>query len=96
MKIIYPELSYGKALELSGLLLFNTGVFAWANLNDMAFNTSKTKSILITTQQKFHRLNDRSLDIIITGQSPDFTARRRRPNLHSNHRKSVSNNRQGN
>ena len=32
----------------------------------------------------------------ITGQSPDFSARRRRPNLHSNHRKSVSNNRQGN
>ena len=32
----------------------------------------------------------------ITGQRPDFSARRRRPNLHSNHRKSVSNNRQGN
>ena len=32
----------------------------------------------------------------ITGQSPDFSARRRRPNLHSNHRKSVSNNREGN
>lgn len=31
---------------------------------------------------------------IITGQSPDFSARRRRPNLHSNHRRSVSNNRQ--
>ena len=30
----------------------------------------------------------------ITGQSPDFSARRRRPNLHSNHRRSVSNNRQ--
>ena len=30
----------------------------------------------------------------ITGQSPDFNARRRRPNLHSNHRRSVSNNRQ--
>ena len=37
-----------------------SGVFAWANLNDMALNTSKTKSILITTQQKFHRLNDHS------------------------------------
>ena len=33
-------------------------------------------------------------DVIITGQSPDFSARRRRPNLHSNHRRSVSNNRQ--
>ena len=32
----------------------------------------------------------------ITGQSPDFSAHRRRPNLHSNQRKSVSNNRQGN
>ena len=29
-----------------------SGVFAWANLNDMALNTSKTKSILITIQQK--------------------------------------------
>ena len=37
-----------------------SGVFAWANLNDMAPNTSKTKFTLITTQQKFHRLNDRS------------------------------------
>ena len=34
-----------------------SGVFAWPNLNDMALNTSKTKSILIMTQQKFHRLN---------------------------------------
>ena len=31
-------------------------------------------------------------DTVITGQRPDFSARRRRPNLHSNHRKSVSNN----
>ena len=29
-----------------------SGVFAWANLNDMALNTSKTKSLLITTPQK--------------------------------------------
>ena len=27
-----------------------SGVFAWANLNGIALNTSKTKSILITTQ----------------------------------------------
>ena len=43
-------------------------MFAWANLNDMALNTSKTKSILITTQQKFHRLNDHSLDVMINGK----------------------------
>ena len=44
--------------ELNARLnLVASGVFAWANLNDMALNTSKTKSILITTQQKFHRLN---------------------------------------
>ena len=40
-----------------------SGVFAWDNLNDMALNTSKTKSTLITTQQKFHRLNDHSLNV---------------------------------
>lgn len=34
----------------------------------MALNTSKTKSILITTQQKFHRLNDHSLDVVINGK----------------------------
>ena len=34
----------------------------------MALNTSKTKSILITTQQKFHRLNDHSLDVMINGK----------------------------
>ena len=45
-----------------------SGVFAWAKLNDMALNTSKTKSILITTQQKFHRLNDHSLDVMINGK----------------------------
>ena len=43
-------------------------VFAWANLSDMTLNTSKTKSILITTQQKFHRLNDHSLDVMINGK----------------------------
>ena len=57
-----------------GLILFAclnlvaSGVFAWANLNAMALNTSKTKSILITTQQKFHRLNDHSLDVMINGK----------------------------
>ena len=45
-----------------------SGVFAWANLNDMALNTSKTKSLLITTQQKFHRLNDHSLKVMINGK----------------------------
>ena len=34
----------------------------------MALNTSKPKSILITTQQKFHRLNDHSLDVMINGK----------------------------
>ena len=35
--------------ELNARLnLVASGVFAWANLNDMALNTSKTKSILIT------------------------------------------------
>lgn len=34
----------------------------------MVLNTSKTKSILITTQQKFHRLNDHSLDVMINGK----------------------------
>ncbi|CAH3182281.1 unnamed protein product, partial [Porites lobata] len=48
--------------------LVASGVFAWANLNDMVLNTSKTKSILITTQQKFHRLNDHSLDVMINGK----------------------------
>ena len=43
-------------------------MLAWAYLNDMALNTSKTKSILITTQQKFHRLNDHSLDVMINGK----------------------------
>ena len=38
-------------------------------LNDMALKTSKTKSILITTQQKFHRLNDHSLTVVINGKS---------------------------
>ena len=50
------------------LNLVASGVFAWANLNDMTLNTSKTKSILITTQQKFHRLNDHSLDVMIYGK----------------------------
>ena len=45
-----------------------SGVFAWANLNDIALNTSKTKSLLITTQQKFHRLNDHSLNVMINGK----------------------------
>ena len=45
-----------------------SGVFAWANLNDMALNTSKTKSLLITTQQKFHRPNDHSLKVMINGK----------------------------
>ena len=31
---------------------------------------------------------------VASGQSPDFSGRRRRPNLHSNHRRSVSNNRE--
>lgn len=35
------------------LAVFASGVFAWDNLNDMTLNTSKTKSILITSQQKF-------------------------------------------
>ena len=44
-------------------------MFAWANLDDMALNTSKTKCISITTQQKFHRLNDHSLDdVMINGK----------------------------
>ena len=43
-------------------------MFAWAYLNDMALNTPKTKSILITTQQKFDRLNDHSLDVMINGK----------------------------
>ena len=34
----------------------------------MALNTPKAKAILITTQQKFHRLNDHSLDVIINGK----------------------------
>ena len=34
----------------------------------MALNTSKTKSLLITTQQKFHRLNDHSLKVMINGK----------------------------
>ena len=34
----------------------------------MALNTSKTKSILITTPQKFHRLNDLSLNVMINGK----------------------------
>ena len=55
--------------ELNACLnLVASGVFAWANLNDMALNTSKTKSILITTQQKFHSLNDHSLDVMINGK----------------------------
>ena len=45
-----------------------SGVFAWANLNDMALNTSKTKSLLITTQDKFHRLNDHSLNVMINAK----------------------------
>ena len=45
-----------------------SGVFAWANLKDMALNTSKTKSLLITTPQKFHRLNDHSLKVMINGK----------------------------
>ena len=43
-------------------------MFAWANLNGIALNTPKAKSILITTQQKFHRLNDHSLDVMINGK----------------------------
>ena len=41
-------------------------------------------------------INDlyKSSNKLITGQSPDFSERPRRPNLHSNHRTSVSNNRQ--
>ena len=50
------------------LNLVASGVFAWANLNDMALNTSKTKSFLITTQQKFHPLNDHSLNVMINGK----------------------------
>jgi len=52
--------------ELNARLnLVDSGVFAWANLNDITLNTSKTKSI--TTQQKFHRLNDHSLDVMFNG-----------------------------
>ena len=52
--------------ELNARLnLDSSGVFVWASLNDMALNTSNTKSILITTQQKFHRLNDHSLNAMI-------------------------------
>ena len=55
--------------ELNARLnLVACGVFAWANLNDIALNTYKTKSILITTQQKFHRLNDHSLNVMINGK----------------------------
>ena len=55
--------------ELNALLnLDASGVFSWANLNDMALNTSETKSFLITTQQKFHRLKDHSLDVMINGK----------------------------
>ena len=57
--------------ELNARLnLVVSGVFAWANLNDMVLNTSKTmtKSVSITTQQKFHRLNDHSLDAKINGK----------------------------
>ena len=55
--------------ELNARLnLVVSGVFAWANLNDTALNTSKTKSILITIQQKFHRLNDHSFDVMINGK----------------------------
>ena len=46
-----------------------SGVFAWANLNGMALNTSKTKSFLVTSQQKLHRLNDYSLNVTINGKS---------------------------
>ena len=43
-------LSWPGGHELNSRLnLVASGVFAWANLNDMALNTSKTKSILITT-----------------------------------------------
>ena len=45
-----------------------SGVFAWAYLNDMALNTSKTKAILSTTQQKFHHPNDHSVNVMINGK----------------------------
>ena len=44
-------------------------VSAWANMNKMALNTTKTKSILITTHQKIHFLQDPSLNIIVDGNS---------------------------
>ena len=43
-------------------------VFVWANLNNMAPNMSKTKSILVTTQQKFHCPNDHFLNFMINGK----------------------------
>ena len=56
--------------ELNSRLNHNaSGVFPWANLNGMTLNTSKTKSILITTQQKFHRVNDYSLNVMTNGKS---------------------------
>ena len=55
--------------ELNARLnLVASGLFAWANLNDMTLNTSKTKFILVTTRQKLHRLNDHSLDVMINGK----------------------------
>ena len=38
------------------------------NLNDMTLNTFKIKSLLITTQHKFHRLNDHYLNVMINGK----------------------------
>ena len=45
-------------------------------------------------EQILNLSNSSRSSTVIKGQSPDFSARRRRPNLHSNHRRSVSNNRQ--
>jgi len=48
-----------------------TQVYTWASFNRMALNTKKTKALMITSHQKFARLTDTSLKIIINGASID-------------------------
>ena len=54
--------------DLNDLLnSISTEVYSWATFNRMALNTKKTKSLMITSHQKFSHLPDPNLKILING-----------------------------
>ena len=53
------------------LNLLASDVSSWANLNRMALNASKTKSMLIASPQKLRFLSSRSLDVAVNNTVVD-------------------------